>query len=90
MSQEMTQDSLAGGNGGFNTTTGFATGTTCTSSGTFRASNKYMDIVQVYAAGEVFLAGADGKRTTWYALSPTLSTNKDGSFSSVKVAAGSI
>lgn len=89
MSQEMTQDALAG-NGGFNTTTGFATGTTCTSSGTFRASNKYMDIVQIYAAGEVFLTGADGKKTTWYALSPSLSTNKDGSFSSMKVAPGTI
>ena len=85
------QDSLAaGGNGGFNTTTGFATGATCTSSGTYRASNKYMDIVQIYAAGEVFLPGADGKKTTWYALSQSLTTNKDGSFSSVKVAPGTI
>jgi hypothetical protein len=84
------QDALAGGNGGFNTTTGYATGTSVPSSGTYRASNKYMDIVQVYAVGEVFLAGADNKATTWYALSPTLSTNKDGSFSSVKVSAGTI
>jgi hypothetical protein len=84
------QDTLAGGNGGFNTTTGFATGTTCTSSGTYRASNKYMDVVQIYAAGEVFLSGPDNKKTTWYALSPSLSTNQDGSFSSVKVAAGTI
>ena len=84
------QDSVAGGNGGFNTTTGYATGTTCPSSGTYRASNKYMDIFQIYAAGEPFLAGADGKKTTWYALSPSLSTNKDGSFTSVKVDAGTI
>ena len=85
------QDSVAaGGNGGFNTTTGFATGTTCQSSGTFRASNKYMDIVQVYAAGEVFLPFCDGRKTTWYALSPTLSTNSSGSFTSVKVEAGTI
>jgi len=84
------QDTLAGGNDGFNTTTGFATGTTCQSSGTYRASNKYMDIVQVYAAGEVFLTGADNKSTTWFALSPTLSTNSDGSFDSVKVDAGTI
>jgi hypothetical protein len=90
MNQDAMQDSLAGGNGGFNTTTGFATGTTCTSSGTFRASNKYMDIVQVYAVGEVFLPFADGKKTTWYALSPSLTTNKDGSFTSVKVVAGSV
>jgi hypothetical protein len=49
-----------------------------------------MDLVQIYAAGEVFLPFADGKKTTWYALSPALSTNKDGSFTSVKVDAGTI
>jgi len=93
MNQDMiaSQDSLAaGGNGGFNTTTGFATGSTCTSSGTYRASNRYMDIVGVYAAGEVFRVGPDGKKTTWYALSPTLTTNKSGSFDSVKVEAGTV
>jgi hypothetical protein len=91
MSQDFTtQDTLAGGNGGFNTTTGFATGSTCTSSGTFRASNKYMDAIIVLAADEIFPPFVDGKKTTWYALSPTLSTNKDGSFSSVKVAPGTI
>jgi hypothetical protein len=90
MNQDLQQDSLAGGNGGFNTTTGFATGTTCTSSGTYRASNKYMDLVQIYAVGEIFLPFADGKKTTWYPLTPSLSTNKDGSFSSVKVSAGTI
>lgn len=90
MSQNIQETTVAGGNGGFNTTTGFATGTTCTSSGTYRASNKYMDIVQIYAAGEVFLPFADGKKTTWFALSPALSTNQDGSFSSVKVSPGTI
>jgi hypothetical protein len=84
------QDSLAGGNGGFNTTTGYATGTACPSSGTYRASNRYMDIFQIYAAGEAFLPGADGKKTTWFALSPSLSTNNDGGFNSVKVAPGTI
>ena len=91
MSQEFqTQETLAGGNGGFNTTTGYATGTACPSSGTFRASNKYMDVVLVYATGEIFLAGPDGKKTTWYALSPSLSTNQDGGFESVKVAPGTV
>ncbi|HEY2962692.1 MAG TPA: hypothetical protein VGJ37_09780 [Pyrinomonadaceae bacterium] len=84
------QDALAGGNGGFNTTTGYATGTVVPFSGTFRASNKYMDIVQLYAAGEIFFAGADNRKTTWYALTPTLSTNQDGGFASVKVAAGTV
>ncbi|HKG98275.1 MAG TPA: hypothetical protein VKA97_10690 [Pyrinomonadaceae bacterium] len=88
---QQTQESLSsGGNGSFSTTTGYATGTICQSSGTFRASNKYMDAVLVYAAGEVFLPFVDGKKTTWYALSPSLSTNEDGSFTSVKVVAGSV
>jgi hypothetical protein len=86
MNQDLMQDSF---NGGFNTTTGFATGSICQSSGTYRCSNKYMDIVLAVAAGEVFLPGPDGKKTTWYALSPSLSTNSDGGFRSVKVVAGS-
>ena len=92
MNQDFTQqEALAGGNsGGFNTTTGYATGAVVPFSGTYRASNKYMDIIQIYAAGEIFFAGADNKKTTWYALTANLSTNKDGSFSSVKVAAGSV
>ena len=92
MSQDLisNQDAIAGGNGGFNTTTGYATGTTVPFSGTYQASNKYMDIVQVYAAGEVFLTFVDGKKTTWYALTPSLSTNSSGDFASVKVAPGTI
>jgi hypothetical protein len=90
MNQQATQDTLAGGGSNFSTTTGYATGTACPASGTYRASNKYLDIILAYAAGEVFLPGPDGKKTTWYALSSSLSTNKDGSFSSVKVAAGSV
>jgi hypothetical protein len=90
MNQDAMQENLAAGGGNGNTSTGFATGTTCTTSGTYRASNKYMDAVQVYAAGEVFRAFVDGKKTTWYALSSSLSTNKEGSFTSVKVDAGTI
>ena len=84
------QDTLSSGNGGFSTTTGYATGATVPSSGTYRASNKYIDTIQVYVVGEIFRAFLDGRKTTWYALSPTLSTNSDGSFSSVKVAPGTI
>jgi hypothetical protein len=87
-SQELTADGERTGSN--TTTTGFSTGQTCTSSGTYRASNKYMDIVCLVAAGDVFPAGADGKKTTWYALTSSLSTNKEGSFSSVKVEAGTI
>ena len=87
MNQDAMQESLVGGNGG-NTSTGFDTGTTCTSSGTYRASNKYMDTVAIVAAGEKFPPFVDGKRTTWFALATSLSTNKEGSFTSVKVLPG--
>lgn len=92
MPQELTSQELtAGGNGGGgNTTTGFATGTVCQTSGTYRSSTKYMDIVAVFAKGDIFTAGSDGRKTTWFALAPSLSTNKDGSFTSVKVEAGAV
>ncbi|HKR21734.1 MAG TPA: hypothetical protein VJS17_04025 [Pyrinomonadaceae bacterium] len=63
---------------------GFATGSTCSSSGTFRAYNKYMDNILVLAAGDVFPAFSDGKKCTWYALGPS---SKSG-FESVRVEAG--
>lgn len=87
------QDSLAaGGNGGFNTTTGYATGTICQRSGNYQAENKYIRVVVPYAAGEKFLAGPDGRKTTWYALAAAVSTSStsDGSFTSVKVQAGTV
>jgi hypothetical protein len=88
--QQQTAETTAGGGGGSTTTTGFATGTTCTSSGTYRASNKYMDIVAIYAAGDIFLPFCDGRKTTWFKLSASLSSNKSGSFESVKVVAGTV
>ena len=90
MPQELTSQELTAGGGGGNTTTGFATGTKCTTSGTYRASNKYMDTIALFAAGETFLPFLDGKKTTWFLLTPTLSTNRDGSFTSVKVEAGTV
>jgi hypothetical protein len=86
-SQELTSD---GNRTGTNTSTGFATGTVCQTSGTYTSSTRYMDIVAPFAKGDIFTAGVDGKKTTWVALSPTLSTNKDGSFTSVKVEAGAL
>lgn len=83
------QELTAGGNGG-NLSTGFATGTVCQTSGTYRASNKYLDIILAVAVGEIFQPGPDGKKTTWYALSSSLSTNKNGDFDSVKVSAGTV
>jgi hypothetical protein len=89
MNQDAMQETLAGGGGnGGSTTTGFATGTICTSSGTYRASNKYMDTIALVAAGEPFPPFVDGKRTTWFRLATSLSTNKEGSFTSVKVLPG--
>jgi len=78
------------GSNSFNTTTSYSTGTVVPFSGTWVAKNKYMDIIGLYAKGEIFRVGPDGKKTTWTALTPTLSTNTDGSFSSVKVEAGAV
>ena len=90
MQQELTSSQELTAGGGGSTTTGFATGTKCTQSGTYRASNKYMDTIAIFAAGEVFLPFLDGKKTTWFLLTPALSTNRDGLFTSVKVEAGSV
>lgn len=90
MSQEFMSQELAAGGGNGGTSGGFVTGATCTSSGTYRASNKYMDIVSLYVVGEVFRAMYDGKKTTWFPLTESLSSNKGGSFEGVKVDAGTI
>lgn len=90
MNQTTQQETTSGGGGNGGSTTGFATGTTCTSSGTYRCSNKYMDIVAIFVVGDIFLKGPDGKNTTWFKLSASLSSNKSGSFESVKVIAGTV
>jgi hypothetical protein len=90
MSQQQQAAETTAGGGGSTSTTGFATGTTCPSSGTYRCSNKYMDIIAIFAAGDLFLPGPDGKKTTWFKLSASLSSNKSGSFESVKVIAGTV
>ena len=89
MNQTTQQETTSAG-GGNTGSTGFSTGTICTSSGTYRCSNKYMDIVAIFAAGDVFLKGPDGKNTTWFKLTASLSSNKSGSFESVKVVAGTV
>lgn len=82
LNQELTLDS-GFKNGG---STGFATGSTCSSSGTFKASNKYLESIIVLAAGDIFPPFCDGRKTTWYALTPS---TKSG-FESVRVEAGTI
>lgn len=87
------QDSLAaGGNGTFSTTTGYATGTICQRTGNYQAENKYLRVIVPYSQGQIFLAGPDGKKTTWYALAAAVSTSQtsDGSFTAVKVQAGTV
>lgn len=91
--QTQTQDSLvvdSTGSNSFNTTTSYSTGTAVPFSGTYVAKNKYMDIIGLYAKGEIFRVGPDGKKTTWTALTNNISTNNSGGFDSVKVVAGTV
>src|SRR6185369_12047643 len=93
LQQQSTQESLvvdSTGSNSFNTTTSYSTGTVVQFSGTYIAKNRYMDIVGLYAKGEIFRVGPDGKKTTWTALTSTVSTNSSGSFDSVKVDAGTV
>jgi hypothetical protein len=48
------------------TTTGFPTGSVCKKSGTYRASNKYLENIIVVAEGEIFPPFSDGTKTIWY------------------------
>jgi len=83
--QDLTADGSGFKNGG-TTTTGFATGSTCTSSGTYKAASKYMENIICMAAGDPFPPFSDGRKTTWYALTPSAKA----SFDSVKVVAGTV
>ena len=67
------------------TPTGFATGTKCTKTGTYKAENKFMKVIIVVADGEEFPPFVDGEKTTWYELTPSTK----GSFDAVKVSADS-
>ena len=48
------------------TATGYPTGSICKKSGTYRASNKYLEIVIVMGEGEEFPPFSDGTKTIWY------------------------
>ena len=87
-SQEMT---VGGINGGGSSGT-FLTGTTCTSSGTYAAENKYLRCVIVLAAGEPFPPFMDGKKVYWTSLTTVKATSMtaDGGFTSTKVEAGAV
>ncbi len=94
MPQEATAQEFSGGqiiNGG-NGGGSFLTGSTCTSSGTYTAENKYMRSVVVLAAGDIFPPFTDGKKIYWTALTQTVSGAKtaDGGMTTVKVQAGTV
>lgn len=82
--QEQTNQTTDGSKTG-TTTTGFPTGTICKQTGTYRAGNKYLEIILVVAEGEEFPVFADGQKTTWYELTP----NTRSTFDAVKITAGS-
>jgi hypothetical protein len=67
------------------TPAGFVTGAKCTKSGTFKAGNKFIEVIIVVAEGEEFPPFVDGQKITWYELTPSTKS----SFEAVKVSADS-
>ena len=59
---------------------GFPTGSKCIKTGTYKAENKFLKVVIVVAEGEEFPPFTDGKKTMWYALTPSTKS----SFEAVK------
>ncbi len=87
MPQELASQELTAGGTTF--TTGFASGTVCQRTGSYKAENKYMQAIVVVTKDSKFPNFIDGKKTTWYALSSTTTaTTSDGGFESAKVAPG--
>src|SRR5262249_13780326 len=66
-------------------TTGFLTRPTCTKTGVYQTSNKYLAVIIVLSDGDIFPPFVDGEKTTWYALKPSTK----GTFDAVKVTPGS-
>jgi hypothetical protein len=81
----MNQDLTAKGG---TSTTGYATGTICPKTGSYKSSTKYTDTIVVFVKGATFPTGSDGKKTTWTALSSSDASRT--SFDSVKVVAGTV
>lgn len=69
--------------------TGYATGTICPKTGSYKSSTKFMDTIIPVVKGDKFPTGVDGSKTTWTALSASTDSGKTG-FESVKVTAGTI
>ena len=51
------------------TVTGYPTGSICKKSGTYRASNKYLENIIAMGEGEEFPPFSDGTKTIWYSRS---------------------
>ena len=66
------------------TPTGFATGTKCTKTGTYRAANEFLEIVIPVKEGDEFPAFADGSKTMWYPITPSTKST----FEPIKVSPG--
>lgn len=64
------------------TPAGFVTGTKCAKTGTYRAENKYLQLVITLEEGDEFPPFPDGQKATWYPLTASSTT----SFEPVKVA----
>src|SRR5262245_20789513 len=81
--------------GGINTGNG-ATGTTCTATGLYQATDNKAKYVQLIIAGDPFPAFPGGKgtsKTTWTRVTPATAaanTTSDGGFKSVVVDAGTL
>lgn len=67
------------------TPTGFATGTKCTKTGTYRAANEYLEIVIPVKEGDEFPTFADGSKAMWYPITPSTRST----FEPIKVSPGS-
>lgn len=63
---------------------GFATGTKCTKTGTYKAGNKYLDIIIPMEEGDDFPPFPDGEKVTWYPITPSTKST----FEPIKVSPG--
>lgn len=50
------------------TPTGYATGTICPKTDTYRAANQYIENIVVVSKGQAFPPFSDGSKTIWYPL----------------------
>jgi hypothetical protein len=87
----MNQELIAGGgNGG--STTSFATGTVCPETSLYKTFDGKIEVIEFYAAGDLFRAGPGGngtKKCSWTRVTLASDGNKT-SFTAVKVAAGTV